>query len=122
MNIAFDLDGVICHRRSEDFGIEKYLTCYPDLDFVNTVNRLFEEGNHITIYTARGMNTFNNDVRKVYDKLYSLTKNQLDSWGVKHHELVMGKVSYDILIDDKAINSENVKSEKDVVNFLSNNV
>ena len=34
---------------------------------------------------------------------YSLTKNQLKKWGIKHHYLIMGKPSFDILIDDKAI-------------------
>ena len=121
MNIAFDLDGVICHRKTELGGSEKYLTCYPDQDVVDVVNRLFDEGNYIIIYTARGMNTFNNDVRKVYDGLYELTKNQLIKWGVKHHELVMGKVSYDVLIDDKALNAINAQTAKDIKHFLSNN-
>ena len=121
MNIAFDLDGVICHRKSELGGSEKYLTCYPDLDVIDVVNALFDEGNYIIIYTARGMNTFNNDVRKGYDGLYELTKNQLIKWGVKHHELVMGKVSYDVLIDDKALNSSNAQTVKDIKHFLSNN-
>ena len=47
MNIAFDLDGVICHRKSELGGSEKYLTCYPDLDVIDVVNALFDEGNYI---------------------------------------------------------------------------
>ena len=118
MNIAFDLDGVICHRKTELGGPEKYLTCYPDQDVIDVVNALFDEGNYVIIYTARGMNTFNNDVRKVYDGLYELTKNQLIKWGVKHHELVMGKVSYDVLIDDKALNSTRAKSLEDIKRFL----
>ena len=30
---------------------------------------------------------------------------QLDNWNVKYHELRMGKPAYDLLIDDKALNS-----------------
>jgi hypothetical protein len=30
----------------------------------------------------------------------NLTKNQLTSWGVKHHELILGKPFADIYIDD----------------------
>ena len=121
MNIAFDLDGVICHRKTELGGPEKYLTCYPDPDVVEIVNSLFDEGNYITVYTARGMNTFNNDVRKVYDALYSLTKKQLTSWGVNHHQLIMGKASYDVLIDDKVLNSKDTRSVEDIKLFLGSN-
>ena len=88
---------------------------------IEIVNRLFDDGNYITVYTARGMNTFNNDVRKVYDVLYSLTKKQLDSWGVNHHQLVMGKASYDVLIDDKALNSKDASSLEDIKLFLGSN-
>jgi len=120
LNIAFDLDGVICHRKTELGGPEKYLTCYPDQDMIDVVNALFDEGNYVAIYTARGMNTFNNDVRKVYDNLYGLTKKQLTDWGVRHHVLIMGKASYDVLVDDKALNSTRVKSLEDIKHFLSN--
>ena len=37
-------------------------------------------------------------------KGYSLTLKQLNKWGLKFHKLLMGKPSYDIIIDDKAIN------------------
>ena len=32
------------------------------------------------------------------------TKKQLKKWKVRYHELIMGKPSYDILIDDKSLN------------------
>ena len=31
------------------------------------------------------------------------TKKQLKMWGVKYHELIFGKPSYDIIVDDKSI-------------------
>ena len=34
--------------------------------------------------------------------LYTLTKMQLDIWGCKYHELIMGKPHADMFIDDKA--------------------
>jgi len=121
MKIAFDLDGVICKRTSEDGGVEKYNTCYPDLDVVKIVNELTNSGNQVFIYTARGMNTFDGDVSRVYDNLYSLTKNQLKNWGVNYTQLIMGKASYDLLIDDKALNSKIIKSTKTITDFLTNN-
>ena len=57
------------------------------------------------IYTARGMCIYNGDVNLVYENLYDLTHSHLIEWGVKFHRLVMGKLSYDLLIDDKAISS-----------------
>ena len=50
------------------------------------------------------MRTFKNDGKKAHDKYYSLTYSQLSDWGVKFHKLIMGKPSFDLLIDDKAIN------------------
>ena len=35
-----------------------------------------------------------------------------------HHELIMGKIHYDILIDDKAVNSLKIRSESDILNFF----
>ena len=52
------------------------------------------------------------DVNLVYDTLYNLTYDQLLDWGVKFHRLVMGKLSYDLLIDDKVINSNFANKER----------
>ena len=37
--------------------------------------------------------------------LFELTKEQLDSWGCKYNELILGKPHADYFIDDKGINS-----------------
>ena len=47
-----------------------------------------------------------------------MTIDQLGSWGVKHHQLVMGKIHYDILIDDKAINSTLIENVSNIENFF----
>ena len=39
---------------------------------------------------------------KAKEVLFELTKQQLDDWGVKYHELIMGKPHADYFIDDKA--------------------
>ena len=44
------------------------------------------------------------DIQGAYDLGFESTHKQLRNWGVKFHELIMGKPSFDILIDDKAIN------------------
>ena len=43
-------------------------------------------------------------VEKTYIEGYEFTKKQMTDWGVKFHKLIMGKPSYDIVIDDKHFN------------------
>ena len=120
MIIAFDLDDVICTRPKnlENLGIEKYNSCVPVTKMVDIVNKCYEDGNYIKIYTARGMSQLNGDVVAVYNKLFDITSKQLRDWGVKYNELVMGKIHYDLLIDDKVINSLDVKSNEDIKKYM----
>lgn len=117
--IAFDLDDVICSRSTEyeHLGIDKYNYCFPDNDIIKLINSLYEDGHRIIVYTARGMSQCKGNVDKIYELLYDKTVNDLNSWGVKYHSLVMGKIHYDILIDDKCINSYGI-NKKTIDNFL----
>lgn len=110
-NIAFDLDGTLCDRPDnlEHLGPNKYLYCTPNIEMINILNELSDKGHNIIIYTARGMGQFNGDVKRVYDELYLLTEKSLNDWGVKYHKIVMGKIDFDILIDDKAIGIEDLE-------------
>jgi len=105
---AFDLDDTLCERDSglEHLGSNKYKHSRPIPKMINKVNKLYDDGHTIYIYTARGMNQFNGDVNKIISELYVLTLNSLEDWGVKHHGLVMGKLSYDLLIDDKTLGKD----------------
>ena len=51
------------------------------------------------------MGKFNGDIEKVYSFGYDSTLNQLRNWNLKFNKLVMGKVEYDIFIDDKNLNT-----------------
>jgi histidinol phosphatase-like enzyme len=103
--IAFDLDDTLCTRPSdkEILGIEKYHYCEPIKEMIDLSNSLYDKGHTIYIYTARGMHTLNGDVGEIYAKLYDITLDSLKKWGVKHNGLYMGKMHYDLLIDDKAM-------------------
>ena len=68
----------------------------PIIENIEKVNKLFDEGHIITMWTARG--TLSNNC------YFQVTYNQLQTYGVKFHELRMGKPHFDILIDDKAYN------------------
>lgn len=75
----------------------KYSNSKPHVDNIEKVNRLYDDGHTIVLWTARGTLS--------KSSFFQLTCNQLLTFGVKYHELRMGKPAYDILIDDKAINS-----------------
>ena len=73
---------------------------------IEKINQLFDDGHTIKYFTARGMGRYNDDADKAREKFYGLTKMQLDIWGCKYHELILGKPSADYYIDDKGINSD----------------
>lgn len=97
--ICFDLDGVICSNTWGD-----YKNAIPDGDAILKINNLYNNGFEIIIYTSRYMGRFNSDIKKVYDYGFDFTKKQIENWGVKYHKLLLGKPSYDIIIDDKSYN------------------
>lgn len=98
---VIDIDGTIC--TNGDCGSCKYEGSVPKLDRIQKINQLYDEGNIIKYFTARGMGRYKDDAQKAKDKFYNLTKLQLDIWGCKYHELILGKPSADYYIDDKAI-------------------
>jgi len=116
--IAFDLDDVICKRDTDEASVEKYKQCKPINNMINIVNECYDQGYEIIIYTARGMKIFDGNKEKIYNELYDITYNHLIEWGIKFHKLIMGKINYDLLIDDKAVNSLLINSTNDIINFI----
>ena len=112
--IAIDLDDTLCFRDSEEGGVQKYLSCKPIPEMVEVVNQCYDWGYEIVIYTARGMSVFKGNKDNIIHSLYELTKGQLEEWGIKHHKLVMGKLHYDLLVDDKAVSNQRIKSVEDI--------
>ena len=94
MIIYVDIDETICSR-SEDLDYSKAVPLYERID---KINNLYDKGNTIIYWTARGTVT-GIDWRKV-------TEKQFSEWGVKYHDLKFGKPAYDLFIDDKNVNSE----------------
>jgi hypothetical protein len=88
-----DIDDTICTLQ----GSMQYDSAEPITKAIAKVNKLYEDGHHIVFWTARGTGS-GLDWRE-------LTEGQLQSWGVKYHELRFGKPVYDVFIDDKNLNS-----------------
>jgi hypothetical protein len=93
MIIYVDIDETIC-----SFTNGKYSLAKPIEERIKKINKLYDQGNTIIYWTARGTTTNLN--------WFDVTQEQLDRWGCKYSELRMGKPYYDLFIDDKNINSE----------------
>ena len=97
----FDIDGTICTNTGGD-----YEAAQPHNSRIKAVNELYDAGHTIVFQTARGMGRSNNSTAYAYTAFDKLTRNQLDSWGVKYHSLFLGKPAGDFYIDDKGIKDE----------------
>ena len=95
--ICFDIDGVICQTFKSNYESSK-----PDYKAIKIINKLYDSGNYIIIFTARYMGRNNQKISKAKKQGYKLTFNQLKKWNVKFHKLIFGKPSYDIIIDDRS--------------------
>lgn len=96
-----DIDGTICTNTNSNYQLAE-----PLIDRIKHFNNLYQCGNEIHYWTARGGSS---------GKDWSeFTKNQLDSWGVKYTSLNFKKPSYDIWIDDKAV------SDREYFNDIDN--
>ncbi len=104
---AFDIDGTIC---TNTYG--EYEKASPNLKRISFINDLYDSGNKIKLFTARG-STSGID-------WYEFTEKQLREWGVKFHELLLGKPEADFFIDDKGCNDELWLWEKNAKNDLNN--
>jgi len=86
---CFDIDGTICTNTDGQYESAK-----PFKERIEQVNKLFNNGNKIIYFTARGSTT-EIDWKK-------LTTKQLELWGAKYHELIFRKPFADYYIDDKS--------------------
>ena len=94
MIYVFDLDGTLCHTN----GLE-YRDATPFPSRIAHVNRLYDAGHTILVDTARG---FVSGIDWT-----QLTRDQLAAWGVKYHDVRVGKKLFgDVYVDDKGVRAE----------------
>lgn len=93
LTYCFDIDGTLCDQVGPD-----YFLAPPFRSRIEKVNSLFDEGHRIVLFTARGSKS-GIDWRDA-------TITQLKEWGVRYHELILGKPHADIYIDDKSIHPD----------------
>ena len=93
MKYMVDIDGTICHSPTND-----YRKSTPLFDRIEKINKLLADGHEIHYWTARGGNSGTDWAE--------FTVSQLKLWGCQYTSVNFKKPTYDIWIDDKAINSE----------------
>ena len=96
MIIYIDIDETICWTPED----RDYSKAVPNTENILKANKLYDQGNTVVYWTARGGGT-GIDWRLI-------TEDQFKKWGVKYHELRFGK-PYDLIIDDKALNTKDWK-------------
>jgi|TARA_R100000084_G_C4545218_1_gene97473 dTDP-glucose 4,6-dehydratase len=94
MVIYVDIDETICESPED----RNYSLAVPIEENIEKINALYEAGHTIVYWTARGSGS-GIDWRET-------TEDQFKLWGVKHHELKLGKPVYDLFIDDKNYNTD----------------
>lgn len=90
MRYAFDIDNTLVHTNGSD-----YKNATPIQKRIDVVNRLYEEGHTIFLFTARGSASGND--------YYEFTIKQMNEFGIKYHKIIMGKPDVDVFVDDKAM-------------------
>ncbi len=88
MQIIIDLDGTIC---TEEKTYSRSMA-RPKAGAVFSINKLYDEGHTILIYSARTWME------------YEMTMDWLTKNGIKFNQLILGKPVGDIWIDDRAVN------------------
>lgn len=91
---VFDIDGVIAKF---DAGLN-YENALPNEKMIKIINCLYDYGNEIVLFTARGY--------KTGIDWQELTEKQMERWGIKYHELKFGKPNADFYVDDKMLSME----------------
>tara|TARA_R110000823_G_C15868819_1_gene493952 strand:- start:209 stop:517 length:309 start_codon:yes stop_codon:yes gene_type:complete len=100
MIIFVDIDETICFYDEEIAldGKKEYSKAIPNQENIDKINKLYDEGNKIVYWTARGS-------RSGIDWL-NFTSAQLFSWGCKFHHIRCDKPYYDQFIEDRSLRIE----------------
>ena len=93
MIIYVDIDETICNTPTD----RDYEKSTPIAENIEKINILYDEGHTIIYWTARGGSSGIDQTE--------ITQKQIIKWGAKNHGIKLGKPTYDMLICDKAINS-----------------
>jgi capsule biosynthesis phosphatase len=104
--VCFDLDHTLCCPGNAKDSYGKYAMAEPIPEMIAKLRLYKSRGCSIIIFTARRMLTHKGDVRKVVEDIGQITEDWLKKHDVPYDDLIFGKPYYDYIIDDKAVNPE----------------
>ena len=101
---CFDLDDTICipHHAATN-SLEKYGNAKSVAKVISKINRVYNDGHEVIIFTARRMLTHQGNLAKIEADVGDITRKWLSEHGVSYHKLIFGKPYADHYIDDKAM-------------------
>lgn len=103
IRIFFDIDDTLTvwnpNRDYENFE--------PIPEMIEKVNELYDLGFEITLFTARGMTSCGPE--KISTEIIPGMIKNLEKNGVKYHNLITHKPSYDLMVDDKALSPKDFR-------------
>ena len=109
--IIVDCDGVIAENNNGD-----YANPPPMAHGIEQINKLYDMGYEIVLFTARYGERKHGNVHLMYEAGYKEWTDWLDNNGVKYHHAYMGKPAGVLYIDDKAarVRGDSQKGWRDV--------
>ena len=116
--LIVDCDGVIADK--EHGG--DYAKAGPLKHGIEQVNKLYDLGFTITLFTARYGDRESGNIHRQYGRGYIEWINWLDEHGVKYHNAYMGKPPGVMYIDDKAdrVNGDDESGWKQIWDEIEN--
>lgn len=93
---CFDLDNVLCKTPNNNYN-----KSIPIKKNIAILDLLKKKGHYIKIFTSRYMGRNKENKKLAIQQGFKFTKKQLENWRVTYDELIFGKPSYDVFIDDK---------------------
>ena len=99
MRLVIDIDGTICHLKSEG---QNYSDVLPLPGAVEKLQALKASGHYIILSTARHMKTCSGNVGLVVARQAKTLFDWLDKFEIPYDEIHFGKPHGDVYIDDNA--------------------
>jgi capsule biosynthesis phosphatase len=96
--LVVDLDDTISFCYDRDFA-----NAAPNIELINKINKLFDQGWDIEILTARGQLSCDGDSEAAREKYWTQITEWLHKNGVKYHCLSFHKPLATFYVDDKAL-------------------
>ena len=98
-SIVIDVDDTICTTKNRD-----YYNAEPIQPVIDVINKLYDEGWEIILYTARGQLSYDGNQARIEIEVRPILAGWLERNNVNYSTLKMGKpFSTSVYVDDKAI-------------------